>query len=362
MVYIHVPFCKSFCTYCGFYSVICRRGNSEFEQYAALVCKEAEQRREEILASLKTNTIYIGGGTPSVLPAYVLERIIKSLPFDAALCKEFTVECNPDDITPSYVASLKALGVNRISLGVQSFDDTILKWMARRHNADGAVRAIETVRHCGIDNVSIDLIFGFPGLSDEVWAATLEKAVALKPEHISAYQLSIEEGSALEKMLAEGRFSESGQEQCSRQYDYLCKRLGEAGYRHYEVSNFAKPCREALHNSAYWSGAPYVGLGPGAHSFDGHSRRSWNSELAEEGYTLNYEELTPEDIRIERLMLGLRTAEGLSESEIQHLAAREPLEAAIKAGLLVESKKCKNNLRIPEERFFVSDDIIRSLI
>lgn len=360
MVYIHVPFCKSFCTYCGFYSVICRSGDPGFWQYAALVCKEAAQRREEIISSLETNTLYIGGGTPSVLPACVLEKIVGALPFNAALCAEFTVECNPDDITTDYVASLKALGVNRVSLGVQSFDDTILRWMNRRHNAAGAVKAVETVRHGGIENISIDLIFGFPGLSDDTWAATIESALALEPDHISAYQLSIEEGSSLEKMLASGRFKEADQEQCRRQYDYLCSCLKKAGYNHYEVSNFALPGRESLHNSAYWSRAPYVGLGPGAHSYDGHSRRSWNSEFENNSYTSVPEELTPEDLRVERLMLGLRTASGIPEKELCSMADAEALKAAISTGSLV--KTGDRRLRIAEDFFFVSDDIIRSLI
>ena len=315
MIYVHVPFCRSFCTYCGFYSEICRRAprsstqapgsredsrqvqNRLFEEYAAALRDEIAVRSTELVAARRgsalgpvppsapslsgspaPDTLYIGGGTPSVLPLPVLEDIVGCLgPSDY---EEFTIEVNPDDIVsggPEYVSGLRRLGVNRVSMGVQSFDDGILKWMNRRHDAAGAREAFRLLRACGFDNISIDLIFGLSQLSADAWADTVLAALALEPEHISAYQLSIEEDSALERMVADGRYVEASDEQCRSQYDALCRMLAEAGYVHYEISNWARPGREAVHNSAYWLRVPYVGLGPGAHSFSLSSSRSVSS-------------------------------------------------------------------------------------
>lgn len=365
MIYVHVPFCKSFCTYCGFYSELCGRSEKAFEAYTDRICAEIDSRREEIKASSReVDTLYFGGGTPSVLPPSCIRRIVEALPFPVGHAfREFTIEMNPDDVTAELITELRGIGANRISLGIQSFDDGILRWMNRRHTADAAVDAVKTIRACGIDNISIDLIFGLPQLEDGVWEKTLDKALELHPEHISAYQLSVEEGSALEKMIADGRFTEATQEQCRSQYDYLCARLRQAGYNHYEVSNFALPCHEAVHNGAYWSRAPYVGLGPGAHSFDGASRRSWNSEMEADGsWTPDSEELTDYDASVERIMLGLRTAAGIDASELKAIIGSCALQEALSKGLLVPASQQKTVLRIPEDRIFVSDDIIRQLI
>ena len=236
MIYLHVPFCESRCTYCGFYSNVilsnAQRNNENvilseaknlcFESYAEAVCKEIAARREEIAQTLGVNTLYIGGGTPSVLPLDVLSKIVRSLSaFSRSLSgvegpwSEFTIEVNPEDIVQKgeeYVKGLLALGVNRISMGVQSFDDGILRWMNRRHDSAEAVEAFRILRRCGVRNISIDLIFGLPQLSEKVWADTIERALELKPEHISAYQLSIEEDSALEKLMAKGNFTEATEE------------------------------------------------------------------------------------------------------------------------------------------------------
>ena len=469
MIYLHVPFCESRCTYCGFFSVVpssailgdsggdsshrlpvasrpypgkwsavgnvasCDEGASRlkvscFEAYADAVCEEIERRRDEIAKALSVNTLYIGGGTPSVLPLDILSRIIRSivsplegaappnpprfalrpvspaashpfmwpraatgsagapLPSGGALkwqWEEFTFEMNPEDIVEKgeeYVRGLVELGVNRISMGIQSFNDDILRWMNRRHDSAGAEEAFRILRQCGVSNISIDLIFGLPQLTESIWADTVEKALALAPEHISAYQLSVEEGSALERMISRGIFTEAADEQCRWQYDYLCSRLSEAGYRHYEISNFALPGREAIHNSAYWRRVPYVGLGPGAHSLSAGSVRSWNSRdlprrLQDGSLTTYYREeehLTPEDIRVERIMLPLRTDMGLPESELRALAGDESVDRLLASGALVQCHpervpepvegRGEGSLRIPEDHFFISDDIIRELI
>jgi len=331
MIYIHIPFCKSFCIYCDFYSEIAR-GNSCMESFADEICAEIADRRTEIESTLGTNTLYIGGGTPSVLPFPLLRRIVDSLgygPYD-----EFTIEVNPDDICrlgEGYITDLQSLGVNRISMGVQSLDDGILRWMKRRHDAEGARKAYSILRSVSGFAVSVDLITGVPGMSLEALQNTVNDVLDWHPEHISAYQLSIEDGSSLAGMIERGEVQEAPEEECRAQYDLLCQRLRQAGYHHYEISNWALPGHEARHNSAYWTRQAYVGLGPGAHSLlilpDGTQRRSWNSQ-AISGWTSDGETLTPAEIREEEIMLAARTDSG----------------------------------PIPEKDWFISDEIIARMI
>lgn len=363
-----------------------------FNEYADAVIAEIRDRRKELEMNMSAqdavNTLYIGGGTPSVLPLDVLSRIVGAVTEPAEVTspfEEFTIEVNPEDIVEKgseYVRGLMNLGVNRISMGIQSFNDDILRWMNRRHDASRAVEAFRILRESGVLNISIDLIFGISQLTDEIWENTIEKALELSPEHISAYQLSIEEGSALAKMVADGRYVEASEEQCRRQYDILCRCLGRSGYHHYEISNFAKPGFEAVHNSAYWHRAPYIGLGPGAHSLTGNIR-SWNSQelpyrqpdgplsrnpdLSQHRtsggnlltYSRSFETLSPEDIRVERIMLSLRTYKGLETTELYSLADRTVIETLLNEGAL---ELHGTRIRIPEDRLFTSDEIIRELI
>ena len=402
MIYLHVPFCRSFCTYCDFYSEIACQGRDAqlFEQFTDAVCAEASRRRDEIEATRDLNTLYIGGGTPSVLPLSYISSfadVIGESPFT-----EFTVEVNPEDIVEkgeAYVQELLELGVNRVSMGVQSLDDGILRWMNRRHDAAHARQAFQILRHAGVENISVDLIFGLSQLSEATLAETLREIIAWRPEHVSAYQLSIEEGSALGRMVREGRYTEASQEQCAAQYRLLCDTLRDAGYLHYEISNWALPGREAIHNSAYWSRHPYVGLGPGAHSFNGQVR-SWNAEAlppaqaatasgnrasklacsptpctpfqgdsALSGGTVRgdvsggssplrggSEVLSEKEIREEEIMLGLRTAKGIPA---------EGLDATKAAEMLADGRLAQlpdGRIRIPENHWFVSDDIIADLL
>ena len=382
MIYVHVPFCRSFCTYCGFYSELCSRKETQqvqnrlFGDYADALCEEIADRQSEIAAAFP-DTLYIGGGTPSVLPLPILERIVRAL--GPATYEEFTVEVNPDDVVaggPDYVAGLRALGVNRVSMGVQSFNDGILRWMNRRHDAAGAREAFRLLRACGFDNISIDLIFGLSQLSDETWADTIRETLALQPEHISAYQLSIEEDSALAQMVSDGRYAEASDDQCRAQYDTLCRMLADAGYTHYEISNWARPGREAVHNSAYWRRVPYVGLGPGAHSFSA-GVRSWNSQelpRREAGgqllrWSAEREELSAREAAEETIMLALRTAAGLPLATLRALSPAAPIATLLSEGALqlipATSSPATATLpvvRIPEDHFFVSDDIIARLL
>lgn len=388
MIYVHVPFCRSFCTYCGFYSEAapkCRRAEdslrqeSLFEDYTAALEAEIRTRQDEmerVFASSDVNTLYIGGGTPSVLHLRFFERLMKAL--GRTGFREFTVEVNPEDIVEKgseYVEGLLALGVNRISMGVQSFDDSVLKWMNRRHTSSQAVEAYRILEDSGVKNISIDLIFGLPQLTDELWHDTLDKALNISsygvpPAHISAYQLSVEEDSMLEKMIARGMCREASEEDCQRQYSVLCEVLAAAGYRHYEISNFARPGYEAVHNSAYWRHVPYIGFGPGAHSYMDGASRQWNKNDLN-GYiaagktgdfksVLDGEVLGAEQITMERMMLGLRTSAGVPESFLREHCSQKVLDEAVGAGNLVAA--CGGNLRIPEEKFFISDNIISTLI
>ena len=398
MIYLHVPFCRSFCTYCGFYSetVPCRKGGGEplFDAYAERVCREIEERLPDFVATngLPVNTLYIGGGTPSVLPPDTLRRIVSHLrrvlsnsgtAVDPVVTKnegicsseggcptfeEFTVEVNPEDVVEKgagYVQALLEMGVNRISMGVQSFDDGILRWMNRRHDAARAREAMRILREAGVRNVSIDLIFGLSQLSDAQWEATLDQALALEPEHLSAYQLSIEEDSALAEQVAKGRYTEASEEACRRQYDRLCERMARAGFHHYEVSNFARPGFEAVHNSAYWRRIPYLGLGPGAHSAyarnpeEGVNLRVWNSCEPVNWKEAGRETLSPEQRQEETLMLGLRTSRGLPESWMRAHCDTRALERLLAAGAL--EKGPEGTIRIAEHHFFVSDEIIAEL-
>ncbi len=381
MLYVHVPFCRSFCTYCDFYSEVaakCRKAEDAakqdelFGRFADALVSELKLRADEITDD--TNTLYIGGGTPSVLPLSVFQRLLTAFreaghggPYD-----EFTVEVNPEDIVEkgaAYVEGLMELGVNRISMGVQSFDDGILRFMNRRHDAATARKAYGILEDAGVSNISIDLIFGLPQLSDEGWSDTLKMALdisgrGIPPKHISSYQLSVEEGSMLAKLVERGSWHEASDELCSRQYDMLCEALASAGYNHYEISNFARPGFEAVHNSAYWNHVPYTGLGPGAHSFRGNIRQ-WNrpdlqAYLADPSSVVENESLTSDQLVLERIMLALRTAQGIPAGFLREHCDPRALSQALAAGHLIPASDTR--LRIPESRFFISDSIISELI
>ena len=395
MIYVHVPFCRSFCTYCGFYSEAapkCRRQedvlrqDSLFEEYLAALEKEIRTRKDDIdrvFTSGGVNTLYVGGGTPSVLSLSGFERLVSVLREVGHPCdfEEFTVEVNPEDIIEKgvdFVRGLVALGVNRVSMGVQSFDDGILKWMNRRHSADQAVQAYRMLEQAGVSNISIDLIFGLSQMDLPLWRETLSKALSISasgmpPKHISAYQLSVEEDSMLERLIAKGRWSEAGDEVCEGQYDVLCEVLKEAGYNHYEISNFALPGFEAVHNSAYWSHRAYVGLGPGAHSYlEAECVRQWNEsslraylEAARKGNfaaVQGREELDEEQLVMEKVMLGLRTAAGVPERFLRLACGDAAVDEALSNGNLAYMDAASMRLRIPENRFFVSDNIISMII
>ena len=278
-VYVHIPFCASRCIYCGFYSTV---GSGLEASYVSALEQELSLRADYLPPDRPIRTIYLGGGTPSQLSPNLLERILRHVdkrivtPRNHGLkVEETTIECNPDDVSEAFSQALYSLGVNRVSLGIQTFDDHRLLFLHRRHNASQAEEAIRRLRHAGIDNISIDLMFGFPGQTVADWERDIERALSLRPTHISAYGLTYEEGTPLEHHLREGLISAIDEETQRLMYDLLCDRLESFGYEHYEISNFALPGFRSRHNSGYWNSVPYLGLGAAAHSYDGNSRQ-WN--------------------------------------------------------------------------------------
>ena len=272
-LYIHVPFCATRCVYCDFFSNTDTRYK---EPYLRAIEKEMELRGEYIDDDT-LETIYLGGGTPSRLSGNDLERIFNAISrrFSIAEGAEITLEANPDDIRPDYLSALRDLPINRISMGIQSFQPEDLRLLNRRHDHEQAIRAVELCQAHGFTNLSIDLIYGLPGQTPEAWEENLRQAIRLGTPHLSAYHLTYEEGTALYKRLQAGQVEPVDEEVSVTLFHILTERMAEAGFQHYEISNFARPGFHARHNSAYWIGKPYLGLGPSAHSYN-RTSREWN--------------------------------------------------------------------------------------
>ena len=322
-VYVHIPFCASRCSYCDFFSTL--RLDEVGHDYVEALIAEARLRKAE-LNGKPVKTLYMGGGTPSQLPLPLLARLIDGLKamLDLNAVQEFTLEANPDDVTPEWSAAVRALGVNRVSMGVQSFQDAVLRLVGRRHTARQAIDAVASLRHAGIDNISIDLIYGLPGQTLETWAESVRQAVDLRPQHISAYGLTYEPGTRLWQQRECGEVVEASEDQYLDMYRILVGMLQVAGYEHYEISNFALPGYRSRHNSSYWNETPYLGLGAAAHSYDGTMRRSNPADLC--GYirritsgqpACQVEDLAWWERYDERVMLGLRTADGVDAHRLR---------------------------------------------
>lgn len=317
-IYVHIPFCASRCIYCGF----CSTTRLELRRrYVDALCMELRQRENYI--NERARTIYIGGGTPSQLSADDLLRLFDSLDCSGAV--EVTIECNPDDVTPDYAELLGRLPVNRVSMGVQTFSDERLRFLRRRHDARQVPVAIERLRGAGLENLSIDLMYGFPDERLSDWHDDIDQALRLDVEHISAYGLMYEEGTPLYRLLEQGKIGEVDEELSLRMYSDLVGKLSDNGFEHYEISNFAKwkkgeahASYRSQHNSSYWNQTPYLGVGAAAHSFDGKSRQ-WNTADIEayicgmeQGRPVYEREETDRSTRYNDLVLtSLRTCEGL---------------------------------------------------
>lgn len=361
-LYIHVPFCKTRCAYCSFYSTT---RQDLMEGYEAALLREMLSYP----AGSAVETVYMGGGTPSQLGADRLMRILNAAHrhFCISPDAEITVEVNPDDVTPALTQALTAAGVNRVSMGVQSFCDEELQGINRRHTAAQATRAVEVLHQGGIRNISIDLMYGLPGQTLESFRRSIATALALPVAHISSYALSVEPDTPLHQRLEKGLFRETDDETMEQMYRTLCSELTQAGLEHYEISNFCRPGLHSRHNSSYWSGAAYIGLGPGACGYDGRATRRQNlpdllAYLREATAPHTTEHLTDAELYNELILTRLRTAQGLDMAEVppQFCDYLERMAAPhLAAGRLTREA---NQLRLSSTAIFVSDDIMSDLI
>jgi putative oxygen-independent coproporphyrinogen III oxidase len=335
-LYVHVPFCLTRCGYCDFNA---HAGLDHLKSpYVEALLREADTTAGEWTGASFVS-IFLGGGTPTTLPPSEIERFLTHLHdrFDLDPQAEVTSEANPDTVDERSLRDLRAAGINRLSMGVQSFDPVVLEALERIHSADSARRAYADAREAGYDDVNLDFIYGAVGETLESWRRTLEEAVALRPEHMSCYALTIEPGTPLGAKVAGGETPPPDPDLQAEMFELTCELLGRAGYRHYEVSNWALPGRECLHNLGYWEGRPYLGLGAGAHSYRQRDRW-WNVrpparyiELAMAGESPigGEERLTEEEARLEHVLLGIRSATGLPLEEVSREAAEQLVERGL---------------------------------
>lgn len=364
-LYFHIPFCKRICSYCDFYKV----GALTLMPAVVEGMHRELDKRSNYTKECKLSSIYFGGGTPSLLHPSEIERLIEHARelFDCSEVEEITIEANPDDLTEEYVAALAATSVNRVSLGIQSFDNSALRLMNRRHTAEEAVDAVLRLKRAGITNISIDIIFGIAGYGGESLRRTLEEAIRLDVGHISAYHLTIEERTKLGLMVHRGEYHPIDDETSEAEYCVVHDMLTAAGYEHYEVSNYARKGCRARHNSAYWQGVAYLGIGPGAHSF-AENNRTWCTstakEYAEGVVRYESETLSVVDHLNEYVMTSLRRIGGIDLGHIEHTFGKghaERIRGAAKMWIESGVVVCEGEqLSIAPEHFLVSDAVIES--
>ena len=365
-LYIHIPFCKSRCIYCGFFSTTMLDLR---QQYVDALCQEMKMRCQ---GGENISTIYLGGGTPSQLTTDQLRQILHRAYIYNKVEKdaEVTIEVNPDDVTERFANDLTQLPVNRISMGVQTFDDKRLRFLHRRHTAEQVTTAVDRLRAAGIKNISIDLMYGFPGETIADCEADIAKALSLQVEHISTYCLMIEEDTQLQQMLQQGNITETEEELERQMYETIINRLEDGGYEQYELSNFARPGFQSRHNSSYWDGTPYIGIGAAAHSYDIESR-SWNiadikqyiQGMANSQRIYEEERLDSDTRYNDAITVALRTSRGLDLKALSPKHRTYCLENAqryLDDGLLERTQD--NHLRLTRRGLFVSDMIMSNLI
>lgn len=371
-IYIHIPFCRRKCAYCDFYS----NSSTYYTEVTDALCHELE-RRKDYLQGEKIKNLYWGGGTPSVLPPDLHARVFRSIQqhYDLSQCEEITLEANPNDLTTSYLSELQAaLPINRISMGIQSFHEKELQLLNRQHTVDQAIEAVEHCRSIGLSNISIDLMYGLPVQTLSDWQISIKKAIALQVPHISAYHLSIEQGTPFYLKRQKGLLHLPDEETSVSMYRLLIEELKKAGYEHYEISNFAFPGYHSRHNSSYWQGIPYLGVGPSAHSYNGQSRQwnisnlfRWIDTVYQRADHTEVEVLSTEMRYNEFIMTGLRTARGISPEEVRslfgesyHTHLMQKADKYIHRNVLTETTA--HRWRLSEEAIFISDSIICDLM
>ena len=370
-IYIHIPFCKRRCIYCDFFSTT---RSEEKPTYVRALCQELAIRKD-YLEDEEIETIYLGGGTPSQLTEEELNEIFTSL-YNIYKVKEdaeITLEANPDDLTPEYVSMLRRLPINRISMGIQTFQEETLKLLHRRHTARQAIEAFQRCREAGFRNISIDLMYGLPGETLKIWKEDLQQAIALHPEHISAYHLIYEEGTALWKLRDEHQVEEADEDLSVTLFKNLIDELKQAGYQHYEISNFCLPGLHSRHNSSYWTGKKYLGCGPSAHSFNGSSRQ-WNiasldnylKGIASGKPNYEIEELDLYTRYNDFVITSIRTCWGMSLSRLRSEYGEElysyclrMAKSHLEQGVLEIEE---DTLRLTQEGIFISDGIMSDLL
>ena len=370
-IYIHTPFCKRRCIYCDFFSTT---QSEKKPAYVHALCQELDMRKD-YLEGEYIETIYLGGGTPSQLSQEELEEIFSTL-YNIYKVKEdaeITLEANPDDLTPEYVHMLRSLPINRISMGIQTFQEETLKLLHRRHTARQAIEAFQRCREAGFQNISIDLMYGLPGETLDTWKQDLQQAIALRPEHISAYHLIYEEGTALWKLKEQHQVEEADEDLSVTLFRTLIDELTRAGYEHYEISNFCLPGLHSRHNSSYWTGKKYLGCGPSAHSFNGTSRQ-WNvASLDKYIHAIQQGKL---DYEIEELdiytryndfvITAIRTLWGMSLSQLRSTYGEDLYRYCLRmakphlAQGVLEMKE--DTLKLTKEGIFISDGIMSDLL
>ena len=365
-VYLHIPYCKQACHYCDFHF------STNLKTRTAMIdamLQEMDLRRN-FLPDEPIHTIYFGGGTPSLLEISDLKRLMAGIRarWIESRDAEITLEANPDDLTPEVLEKLKTGGINRLSIGIQSFFQEHLEWMNRGHNAQQAHQCITDARAAGFENLSVDLIYGFPMLSDEQWKQNIERVVALRLPHISCYSLTVEQGTALDKFIRNGKQSQPDDEQSVRHFEMLTDALRTAGYDHYEVSNFALPGFVSRHNHSYWTGAGYLGIGPSAHSFNGRER-CWNvrnnqlyiRQIADGTFAPECETITGETAYNEYILTRMRTAKGIDTEQIkQQFDIDFNTNFKPQIDRLLQEKKLINDgsvLKLTRQGFLWADDI-----
>ncbi|MCE5347936.1 MAG: radical SAM family heme chaperone HemW [Bacteroidales bacterium] len=366
-IYIHIPFCKKLCFYCDFYHIITSDDNSAFVDS---LLKEIALRKD-YLNTETISTIYFGGGTPSLLSLKEIETILDQINrhFKVEENCELTIELNPDDVKSDYLAGLKRFGVNRISLGIQSWRDQDLKMLNRRHNSAQAAIALKNTFKAGFENVSIDLIYGIPGMSVDEWASNLDFSFTFDIKHLSAYHLTFEQGTVFGKMLEKKLITEIDEEDSVVLFNLLLEKAGSAGFVNYEISNFGKPGYFSIHNSNYWKQVKYIGIGPSAHSFNGYSRQ-WNIrdlksyiKLVNKGVSFfEREELDTRDRFNEYIMTSLRTMWGIDLEYIEKVFEKEGYDYVVNIAAKFTNyglmKQEKNTLVLTNQGKMISDNII----
>ena len=371
-VYIHIPFCRRLCSYCDFYSVMSLERKAEL---LACLHRELELRASSVerCESSERGTLYIGGGTPTVYNPEELSGLATSAErlFLLGGVDEFTVEANPDDLlSGDYLDRLKSIGISRLSIGIQSFVDRDLIAMKRRHSACDAESAVRMAQRAGFDNISIDLIYGFPGMSIAEWKCNIQRALSLGVQHLSAYHLTIEENTLIGMSLKRGELAAIDEDRSAEQYHILIEMMNAGGFHQYEVSNFALPGYESQHNSAYWNRKPYIGIGPSAHGYDGGCIRRKNeanniryiNAINENRIPESVEILSETDVYNESLLTALRTAAGLDIRTLNETFANRFISKAlkyVKMGMMIENSGIYS---IPQQQLFVMDGILIDLM